>query len=122
MISTKTAKSNETGKSNRAKARQRRGAAMKKATATDRGKRASRRMTTEASRPPRKDNKQQICLALLSRSEGASIEQLQKATGWQPHSVRGFLAGAVKRKLGMALVSEKTEGQPRRYRIPQPTK
>jgi hypothetical protein len=61
--------------------------------------------------------KQQICLGLLSRPDGATLEQLQRATGWQPHSVRGFLSGAVKKKLRLKLVSEKVEGEPRRYRI-----
>jgi hypothetical protein len=121
MISTKTAKSNETGKSNPARAPKRHGASMRKVAATHFGKRARRRMRAEAPQVLRKDSKQQICLALLRRPEGASIEELQKGTGWQPHSVRGFLAGAVKRKLGLALTSEKAEGQPRRYRIPQAT-
>jgi hypothetical protein len=61
--------------------------------------------------------KQQICLGLLNRPDGATLEQLQRATGWQPHSVRGFLSGAVKKKLGLTLVSEKLAGGPRRYRI-----
>jgi hypothetical protein len=65
----------------------------------------------------RKNTKQQACLDLLSRPEGAGIEDLQKATGWQQHSVRGFLAGAVKKKLGLKLLSEKPEAGPRRYRI-----
>lgn len=64
----------------------------------------------------RKQTKQQTCLDLLSRREGATIEQLQEATGWQGHSVRGFLAGAVKKKLGLTLVSEKPDAGPRRYR------
>ena len=66
----------------------------------------------------RKQTKQQTCLDLLSRREGATIEELQAATGWQQHSVRGFLAGAVKKKLGLTLVSEKPDAGPRRYRIP----
>ena len=64
-----------------------------------------------------KQTKQQTCLDLLSRPEGATIEELQAATGWQQHSVRGFLAGAIKRKLGLALLSEKPDAGPRRYRI-----
>jgi hypothetical protein len=64
-----------------------------------------------------KHTKQQACLDLLSRQEGATIEELQAATGWQQHSVRGFLAGAVKKKLGLTLLSEKLDGEPRRYRI-----
>ena len=64
-----------------------------------------------------KQTKQQTCLDLLSRQEGATIEELQAATGWQQHSVRGFLAGAVKKKLGLTLLSEKPDAGPRRYRI-----
>ena len=64
-----------------------------------------------------KQTKQQTCLDLLSRPEGATVEELQAATGWQQHSVRGFLAGAVKKKLGLTLVSEKPASGTRRYRI-----
>jgi Protein of unknown function (DUF3489) len=60
--------------------------------------------------------KQQVCLDLLNRPEGATVEELQAATGWQQHSVRGFLAGAVKKKLGLTLLSEKPDAGPRRYR------
>jgi hypothetical protein len=66
----------------------------------------------------RKQTKQAACLALLRGADGASIDELQKATGWQAHSVRGFLAGAVKRKLGFPLTSDKDAGGVRRYRIP----
>lgn len=65
-----------------------------------------------------KQTKQQTCLDLLGRREGATIEDLEQATGWQKHSVRGFLAGAVKKKLGLTLISEKPDAGPRRYRIP----
>ena len=64
-----------------------------------------------------KQTKQQACLDLLSRQKGATIEELQAATGWQQHSVRGFLAGAVRKKLGLTLLSEKPDDGPRRYRI-----
>ena len=72
-----------------------------------------------AQRSPRKPKltKKRICTDLLSRPEGASIEELQGATGWQPHSVRGFLAGTVKKASGLTLVSERPEIGPRRYRI-----
>ncbi len=65
----------------------------------------------------RKTTKQQICIDLLSRPDGVSIEELQEVTGWQAHSARGFLAGAVKKKLGLAVVSEKPDDGPRRYRV-----
>ncbi len=51
-------------------------------------------------------------------SEGtASIAEMQNAMGWQAHSVRGFLAGTVRKMPGVTLLSEKTENGPRRYRI-----
>lgn len=56
-------------------------------------------------------------LQLLSRSEGASIEDLMQVTKWQQHSVRGFLAGTVKKKMGLVLTSSRVEGEPRRYKI-----
>ncbi|MEQ1711060.1 MAG: DUF3489 domain-containing protein [Hyphomicrobium sp.] len=56
-------------------------------------------------------------LQLLNRPEGASIEDMMQATEWQQHSVRGFLAGTVKKKMGLALTSSKAEGDVRRYRI-----
>jgi hypothetical protein len=68
-------------------------------------------------KPAAAKTKQQDCLDLLNRADGATIEELQAATGWQQHSVRGFLAGAVKKKLGLALFSEKPDTGPRRYRI-----
>jgi Protein of unknown function (DUF3489) len=68
-------------------------------------------------KPAVRKTKQQVCLDLLGRPEGATIEELQAATDWQQHSVRGFLAGAVKKKLGFTLLSEKPDAGPRRYRI-----
>lgn len=58
-------------------------------------------------------------ISLLRRLEGASIEEIMAATGWQRHSVRGALAGAVKKKLGSAVQSELADGV-RRYRAPEP--
>ncbi len=64
----------------------------------------------------RSDSKRARVIEMLNRRQGATITTIMKATGWQPHSVRGFLAGVVRRKLGLALVSEKT-GEERIYRI-----
>jgi hypothetical protein len=61
--------------------------------------------------------KQERVLTLLSQSEGASIEEMMQTTDWQQHSVRGFLAGTVKKKLGFSLTSLKPDGGVRRYRI-----
>lgn len=56
-------------------------------------------------------------LTLLRRRDGATIADMMEASGWQQHSVRGFLAGTVKKKLGLALTSSKTAGELRRYHI-----
>ncbi|MGE0516353.1 MAG: DUF3489 domain-containing protein [Hyphomicrobiaceae bacterium] len=56
-------------------------------------------------------------LTLLSRREGATIPEMMEASGWQQHSVRGFLAGTVKKKLGFTLTSAKRAGELRRYSI-----
>ena len=61
--------------------------------------------------------KQERLLTLLSQAEGASIEEMMQATDWQQHSVRGFLAGTVKKKLGFSLTTSKATGDVRRYRI-----
>jgi hypothetical protein len=66
---------------------------------------------------PGTSTKQQHCLELLRRPDGARVEELQAATGWQAHSVRGFLSGTVKKKLGLTLNSDRTGDGPRRYRI-----
>jgi hypothetical protein len=61
--------------------------------------------------------KQEHVLTLLNQAEGASIEEMMQATVWQQHSVRGFLAGTVKKKLGFPLTSSKPNDGARRYRI-----
>ena len=66
---------------------------------------------------PANESKANTILKLLHRKSGASMAELQKATGWQSHSVRGFLSGAVKTRLGLQLQSERTAKGVRRYLI-----
>ena len=56
-------------------------------------------------------------LDLLRRSGGASLKELRKATGWQAHSVRGFLSGVLGKKMGLAVTSTKAEDEERRYSV-----
>jgi hypothetical protein len=61
-------------------------------------------------------SKQTTVLALLSRPNGTTVTAIMEATGWQAHSVRGFLAGVVRKKRALTLQSEKTDGE-RVYRV-----
>jgi hypothetical protein len=54
---------------------------------------------------------------LLKRKKGATIEAIVAATGWQPHSVRGAISGTLKKKLGLAVTSERVGDGSRVYRI-----
>ena len=74
--------------------------------------------TTEQPRPRTRENsKQAEVIRMLQRAEGATIPQICEATGWQAHTVRGTFAGALKKKLGLTIVSDKPQGGERVYRV-----
>lgn len=86
---------------------------------------------TETAKPPRKrtsaskdkrpstrtDSKQAKLIEMLKRPNGATIDEIVKKFEWQAHTVRGAIAGALKKKLGLDVQSEKIEGRGRVYRI-----
>ena len=78
---------------------------------------AANTVVARAEQTAPRTTKQELVLTMLSRKDGASVEDIMNATNWQVHSVRGFFAGTVKKKLGFALTSSKTKGEARRYRI-----
>ena len=84
---------------------------------TYRWTRRSRGGVADAGPAVRPGTKQAQVIDLLRRPQGASIAELVTATGWQQHSVRGVIAGALKKKLGLAVTSKKAEDGERRYGI-----
>jgi hypothetical protein len=92
--------------------------AKSRKTARNRTRPKSSTRSTSVSRKPatRSDTKRAHILAMLRTPSGVTIAAIMHATNWQQHSVRGFLAGVVRRKLGLNLVSEQTD-KGRLYRI-----
>jgi len=76
-----------------------------------------------ASKPPREPkaregSKQAQLIAMLRAPDGATVAEIAAAFGWQPHTVRGAIAGALKKKLGLDVTSEKVDGRGRVYKLP----
>ena len=84
---------------------------LRKATAAKKAPKAAKE-----AKGAREGSKTNTILDLLKRPDGVTAKELMKATGWQPHSVRGFLSGTASKKLGLHLESFKRDDQ-RAYRI-----
>ena len=68
-------------------------------------------------KPPRVGTKQGRLITMLKEQSGASTDEIVTATGWQVHTIRGTISGVLKKKLGLAVISEKVEGRGRVYKI-----
>ena len=84
----------------------------KKASAAKKAPKAAKRAAGA-----RDGSKTATILDLLKRKDGATLKELMKASGWQPHSVRGFLSGTVGKKMGLAVTSTKGEDGERTYSV-----
>ena len=69
-------------------------------------------------RTPREGTKQATLIAMLRAPDGATIAEIMAATGWQSHTVRGAMSGALKKKLGLEVTSEKIDDRGRVYKLP----
>lgn len=78
---------------------------------------AKKQEKAKASRKPRSDTKQARLIEMLKRAKGATIDEIVDELEWQAHTVRGAIAGALKKKLGLDVTSEKFQGRGRVYRI-----
>ena len=73
--------------------------------------------TKESAAVPREFSKKAIVLEMLRRKEGATLAEIMSQTGWQSHSVRGFLSGTIVKKMGLPVESTKNEQGERRYSV-----
>lgn len=94
-----------------AKGEKTKGKSAKKATPTKKAPKAKK------SAKVREGSKTDQVLELLKRPGGVTAKELMKATGWQPHSVRGFLSGTIRKKMGLEVTSSKGEDGERSYSI-----
>jgi hypothetical protein len=89
----------------------------KKTTPAKKAPKALRKATSAKAAGVRAGSKTAKVLDLLKRRGGATMKELMKATGWQPHSVRGFVSGTVGKKIGLTVESTQAEDGQRRYSV-----
>ena len=90
--------------------------AASSATATEGSAAAGNAPQAARSGKTREGTKQALLVGMLGRTEGATVDEIAAATGWQPHTVRGAFAGALKKRRRLTVISEKVEGRGRVYR------
>lgn len=90
---------------------------MARKTSKNAAKRSAHKLATTGNSGEKPLPKSAQIVSLLRRQNGASLPELMKATGWQAHSVRGFISGTLKRKRGLVISSATEEGKDRRYLI-----
>ena len=86
-------------------------------TAAGRAAIGAKALVRGAKAAPRTDTKQAQVVSMLRGADGATVDEIAAATGWQRHTVRGAIAGALKKKLGLDVIAERIEGRGRVYRI-----
>ena len=86
-------------------------------TTTTKTKRAAPKPAAAEAKAPRAESKQAQLIAMLRRPEGATIAEVVEALQWQSHTARGAISGALKKKLGLTIESEKINDRGRFYRI-----
>jgi len=89
--------------------------ASKKAPKSAKGAKAAK--AAEKAQGAREGSKTAKVLDLLKRPDGATLKELMKATGWQPHSVRGFISGTLGKTMGLTVTSAKGEDGERAYSL-----
>jgi hypothetical protein len=89
----------------------------KKTTPVKKDAKAPKKATSAKAKAVRKSSKTAKVLDLLQRRGGATMKELMKATGWLPHSVRGFISGTVGKKMGLAVESTKAKDGERSYSV-----
>ena len=86
-------------------------------TTTTKSKRAAPKPAPAEAKASRPASKQARLIEMLRRPEGATMDEIVKALDWQAHTVRGAMSGALKKKLGLTIESEKVDDRSRVYRI-----